>query len=47
MPALNWSTSVKVVEAQIGRRKHLGQHDDLAGVRQDVKRNLNRFPFFI
>jgi hypothetical protein len=29
---------------KIGGGVHLGQHDDLAGVHRNGKRNLNRFP---
>jgi hypothetical protein len=42
----NWHTRVELIEAQIVGGQHLRQHDDLAGVHRNGKRNLNRFPFF-
>lgn len=46
IPALRRHIAFKIIEAQVGGGEHLGQHDDLAGVHRDGKRNLNRFHIF-
>jgi hypothetical protein len=37
---MNWLSVFEVVEAQVGRRQHLGHHDDLTRVHRNGKRNL-------
>jgi hypothetical protein len=36
VPGLDDGASGEVIEAQVGRRKHLGQHDYLTGVHREV-----------
>jgi hypothetical protein len=44
-PALDGYVGLELVEAQVGGGHHFCQHDDLAGVHRNGKRNHNRFPF--
>jgi hypothetical protein len=45
VPTVDWRTIFKIIETEILLRQHLGEHDDLASMHRDGKRNLNRFPF--